>query len=222
MSTEDMIARLEKKNDENLGWSPTKFWDGMTTAEFKTCGTCIGNVDGTWYEEFPEVCMCEDGIDENGRIMVTTSWMKGYRRNKWELDNMWDGNQLERMVSGTDALHEDLQDVSKPMVIVGTDVINLYPSLDIKKVVGTVRDAVLESNIKWEQNDYLEGARYVALNWSEEKCRSSGLWRILPKRRCSRGTRPGLRGEGPQGGNRGDQEQWVFPHVREIVGSNCS
>ena len=32
LSTEDMIARLEIKNDENLGWSPTKFWDGMTTA----------------------------------------------------------------------------------------------------------------------------------------------------------------------------------------------
>ena len=103
-------------------------------------------------------------------------------------------------------MHEDLQDVLKPMVIIGTDVVNLYPSLDIKKVVGTVRDAVLNSNIKWEQNDYLEGARYVALNWSEEKCRASGLWRILPKRRSNRGTRPGLRGDGPQGGGRGDQE----------------
>ena len=73
---------------------------------------------------------------------------------------------------------------------------------------------MLESNIKWEENDYLEGARYVALNWSEDKCRSSGLWRILPHRRKNKGIRPGLRGEGPQGGSRGDQEQWVFPHVR--------
>ena len=81
-------------------------------------------------------------------------------------------------------------------------------------MVGTVKEAVLESKIKWQEIDYLEGPRYILLNWSEEKCRSSGLWRVLPKRRYSRGTRPGLKGVGPQGGTRGDQEQWVFPHVR--------
>ena len=57
-------------------------------------------------------------------------------------------------------------------------------------------------------------ARYVALNWSEDQCRRSMLGRILPKRRKAQGSRPGLRGEGPQGAERGDQEQWVFGNVR--------
>ena len=56
-------------------------------------------------------------------------------------------------------------------------------------------------------------ARYVALNWSEEQCRSK-LGRILPRRRNNQGSRPGLKGEGPQGAERGDQEQWVFAKVR--------
>ena len=89
-----------------------------------------------------------------------------------------------------------------------------YPSLDITKVVEDVQRAVLESDIKWQGMDYLEASRYVALNWSEEQCRTSGLRRILPTRRYTTGSRPGLRGVGPQGGERGDQEQWVFPQVR--------
>ena len=100
------------------------------------------------------------------------------------------------------------------MIIIGNDVVNLYPSLDITKVVEDVKRAVLESDIKWQEVDYLEAAQYVALNGTEQQCRASPLGRILPTRRKSRGTRPGLRGAGPQGGSRGDQEQWVFPRVR--------
>ena len=72
---------------------------------------------------------------------------------------------------------------------------------------------VLSSSMKWGDIDFLEGARYVALNWSAEKCRESGLRRILPVRRKNRCTRPGLRGAGPRGGMRGDTEQWLFPDV---------
>ena len=38
--------------------------------------------------------------------------------------------------------------------------------------------------------------------------------RILPRRRYSTGSRPGLTGTGPQGALKGDSEQWVFPKVR--------
>ena len=46
----------------------------------------------------------------------------------------------------------------------------------------------------------------------------------MPKRRGKRGTRPDLKGVGPRGRVKGDQEQWEFPDVvleewekREIV-----
>ena len=146
--------------------------------------------------------------------MITATCMQQVRREQWEKSNDWGEGELDRILLGTEVLHEDLQDVSSPMVIIGTDVVNLYPSLDIKKVVGNVGEAILDSKITWQEIDFLEGARYIALNWSEEKCRSSGLKRVLPTRRYNMGSRPGLKGEGPQGGQRGDQEQWVFPQVR--------
>ena len=77
-----------------------------------------------------------------------------------------------------------------------------------------VKDVVMDSKVCFEEIDYLEAARYVALNYTEEECRRSKLWRILPRRRGKGGTRPGLRGTGPQGHLRGDQEQWEFPRVR--------
>ena len=38
--------------------------------------------------------------------------------------------------------------------------------------------------------------------------------RVLPVRRCVNGSRPGITGVGPNGPERGDTEQWVFPRVR--------
>ena len=99
---------------------------------------------------------------------------------------------LDRRFSSQEVLPEDIQDQTVPMIILGSDVVNLYPSLDTRKVVGEVKNAILDSDIKWEEMDYLEAARYVALNWPEEKCRRSELRRVLPKRRGTRGTRPGL------------------------------
>ena len=64
------------------------------------------------------------------------------------------------------------------MVVIGSDVVNLYPSLDIARVVENVGVAVQESNITWSNLDYLEGCRYIALNWSEQACRTSKLRRV--------------------------------------------
>ena len=45
------------------------------------------------------------------------------------------------------------------------------------------------------------------------RCRQSPLRRVLPVRRGRRGCRPGIKGAGPRGPTRGDQEQWEFPDV---------
>ena len=84
--------------------------------------------------------------------------------------------------SSKDTLPEDVQDKTKPMVVVGTDVVKLYPTLDIQKVVGVVMEAMVDTEIIWEEIDYLEAACYVALNWTEEECQRSGLRRVLPRR----------------------------------------
>ena len=67
--------------------------------------------------------------------------------------------------------------------------------------------------MEWDNIDWLEFSRYIALNWSLEQCRKSKLRRILPTRRKTGGSRPGIKGVGPRGRERGDTEQWIFPQV---------
>ena len=66
---------------------------------------------------------------------------------------------MDDEVSSSVTLPEMIQDYTVPMVVLGSDVINLYPSLDIKKVVREVREAVMETKITWEEVDYLEASR---------------------------------------------------------------
>ena len=70
---------------------------------------------------------------------------------------------MDRMIRSVDALPEDLQDYSLPMVVVGSDVEALYPSLDIDRVCKMIYGAVMDSKIKWNNVDYREAARYVEL-----------------------------------------------------------
>ena len=73
-----------------------------------------------------------------------------------------------------------------------------------------MKDAVLESEMTWSNIDYLEASRYVVLNCSKKECHKSRLRKILLRRRGTRVTHPGIKGPGPRGKTRGDQEQWIF------------
>ena len=81
--------------------------------------------------------------------------------------------------------------------------VSLYPNLDTGKIVENLGEIIGRANIKWSNVDLLEGARYLALNWSEEQIRRSSLRRIIPWRRNNRGTRPGMRGGRTQGERQG-------------------
>ena len=219
ISTEDMVARVEILNDDMVDWSSGRYWAGMVEEDLVACGVCLGVDRGVYSREYPELCSCEegreaDGIDDKGRILTTMGYMRWLRRKNWERLVGWSDEDLERVYDSSEVLHEDLQDQTIPMVVVGSDVVQLYPSLDIEKVVEVVGRAVMETGVVWEEIDYLEASRYVALNWTAEQCVKSELRRVLPIRRYNTGSRPGLRGSGPQGGERGDTEQWVFPNVR--------
>ena len=120
---------------------------------------------------------------------------------------------IDRRIDSTEALEEDLQDFSKPMVIIGGDVVSLYPNLDKEKIVENLDNMIRESGIKWSNVDMMEGVRYLALNWSREQVRNSNLKRIIPWRRSRKGVKPGMRGVGPHGKEPGGQEQWEFPSV---------
>ena len=147
-------------------------------------------------------------------IRVKASIVKRMRKEGWMRDVNIKEMDEDRVWRITEVLEEDVQDMEAPQVIVGCDVEALYPSLDAKECAEVVREEVMRTKIQWKDMDFVEGARMIALNRSAAWCRRSKLKRVLPVRRGRTGVRPGVTGEGPMGGRRGDQEQWVFPAVR--------
>ena len=228
ISTEDMIAKLEGNNTTNMGWTKWSWWEGQTCGDYVGCGTCVGGEDVEYCAEEPEACTCEGNTGMGGH-RVTARWMKRYRRDTWEQEVGWDPLDRDKVWDSSEVLAEDVQDYQTRMVLMGFDVESLYPNLDIDIVGDRVKEAVMKSDIKWEGINYLEAVRYIALNWTESRCRSSNLRKVLPWRRKNNGTRPGVRGVGPKGPMVGDTEQWVFPKViltpeikLEIIGTALS
>ena len=141
--------------------------------------------------------------------------MKQIRRQEWmEKHSQEDLEDKDKLWRSYDMNAEDIQDQESKMVIIGCDVEALYPSLEVNECGRIVEEEVMRSSIKWEDLDYLEGARLIALNRSAEYCRVHQLHRVLPVRRGKTGVRPGVTGKGPMGEERGDQEQWRFPKVK--------
>ena len=228
ISTEDMIAKVVGLNETNMGWTKWSWYEGLEYEGYTGCGSCEGDWSRILDVEEPEVCRCT-GVMTMDNLRVTARWLKYYRRWRWEKSVKWDPREEDRTWLSSEVLQEDLQDYQTPMVILGFDVVSLYPSMDIARVGDKVREAVLKSSISWEGINYMEAVRYIALNWNEAQCRASKLRRVLPWRRKSQGSRPGIRGAGPKGPDVGDTDQWVFPRVilsdldkREILGAVLS
>ena len=59
--------------------------------------------------------------------------------------------------------------------------------MDAEKVAELVNNAVMKSEIKLTNLDYIEATRYLALNWTEEECLQSKLRRVLLGEDLTRG-----------------------------------
>ena len=120
---------------------------------------------------------------------------------------------MDKVWRPEEVLQEEIQDFEREMVVIGCDVESLYPNLDVEECGRIVEEEIMRTKITWEDLDYLEGCRMIALNRSAAYCRRHPLHRVLPVRRRKTGCRPGVTGNGPLGKERGDQEQWRFPLV---------
>ena len=111
-----------------------------------------------------------------------------------------------RLLRSREVEKELVQDRTKNMMIIGSDVEALYPSLEDMEVAEVVYKAIMESKVKFVNVDYREAVRYIAMNWSAQRCGQSDLRRVLPWRTNKGGVRPGVTGEGPMGMESGDCE----------------
>ena len=89
--------------------------------------------------------------------------MELLRQNIWSemTDKLEDGEFLDSMKVG----NEMIQDFGAPIEVIGFNVDALYPSLDWSNTEKVVKDSIMDSDIKLEDIDIMEGCRYIALNW---------------------------------------------------------
>ena len=121
------------------------------------------------------------------------------RRNK-----TWQGQPLK---SAMDAVNGDIQD-DLEMVIIGSDVQALYPSLADVDVAVICYEAVMKSDIRFDNINYRLATQYIAMNLNKEDQEFSELQRILPVRLTGvRGVRPGV------SASTESEKNWKFPKV---------
>ena len=155
ISTEDLLANFMMVDKMYEGWSPTKWWDGLTdeSGMYEACGVCVGKEEYEYDEENPEFCKCgaretafystvptesellstvpTDEDDQSwGTRRVTTNFLRSKRLEDWRKEHNW---KPEVIIDSKDALPEMLQDYSLPVEIIGCDVEALY-SLSIPRL----------------------------------------------------------------------------------------
>ena len=214
ISTEDMVARMIKVDRSLENWDENSWWEGVKYGKYMACVDCKGDMEYKLDLDNPELCVCEnvkDLLSPTDVVRTSVRYMELMRQRTWSM--LTDTMQGDDKLDSNEVRNEMIQDLGAPMEMIGFDVDALYPSLDWENTEEVIGESIRNSNIVFEDVDILEGCRYIALNWSGEKCRQSPLSRVLPVRRARTGTRPGITGTGPLGPEIHDQEQWRFPDV---------
>ena len=123
------------------------------------------------------------------------------RRNKSRPDII----NGQKVTYATDVDRSLVQDEDE-LVLVGADVISLFPSMVDIDVANLCYDAVMASKIKFSSIDYRKARLYIASNMNKTDQRLSPLWRVLPRRKSGvGGVRPGVTAS-PE-----CEENWIFP-----------
>ena len=101
-----------------------------------------------------------------------------------------------------------------PAVIIGADVVNHYPQLRVEASALAAKKAILLTDVKFNNINYKEAARYLALEMSDTEISLSGLRHVLPVRRSNKGTKPLVYGPLAMGNDTENDSQWRFPKIK--------
>ena len=124
-------------------------------------------------------------------------------KNEKEPMKDWEG---ERILYARDVINSMVQD-EQEVVVIGADVVALYPNLTDLEVANICYEAVMKSKVKIKNINYRKGLLYIAINMNKTDQRSSPLWRILPRRTSGGGVRPGVTSDPEK------EDHWYFPKV---------
>ena len=105
---------------------------------------------------------------------------------------------------------EELTAEDEELFVIANDVVALFPSMTSDMTGKIVRELVEDSELEFEGLDYMEIARYIAI----ERDQTGDLEEIeclLPKRRKSRGVAPGIKNPECTKREKNTQIVWDFP-----------
>ena len=110
--------------------------------------------------------------------------------NRQKIAKMFNGR---RVLEARDTIRKEVIQDEEDLVVTGADMEGLYPNLSDIEVAQLCFEAIMNSDIKFENIDYQKAGTYVALHLTEDEQRRSPLARILPRRKAGvRGVRPGV------------------------------
>jgi hypothetical protein len=131
---------------------------------------------------------------KNKRMKPQMRCMKANDFEDIEVREIRRGDAPRRMETGilrSDNLNNNLiQDKGNRIQVIGADV----EAVEVAEIVYT---AMMETKVKFDNVEWLEACKYIALTSTEQECRLGPLKRVLPQRRKVNGTRPGITGEDP-------------------------
>jgi hypothetical protein len=107
------------------------------------------------------------------------------------LDSKSECRSTEEMIEAFEKINKELEEVpqSRKFGIISMDVKALYPSMTIKRSKKIVKKMIIKSGIEYEQVDWKELSRYLAVFMTMEEILEDGLEKVIPKRKKT-GNRP--------------------------------
>ena len=218
-SGEDMLARVHEANKKTLArreeWLARRF-----TKIMKECESCADR---------PSLVIgcgnCQTHCQNAASVHDQSKWRE-----------FWDraaecGNCGPRI---TARVEQDCDTCGKPVdkkelerVLLGNDVVGLFPNIKSKNSGKIVREKVEESEIVFEGFDYKQGGRYIVMN-KRYTGNLKPLWNVLPWRRKVGGTAPGMTGKAVNSVEDDPEIQWTYPRAkatelqeRQIISRCC-
>ena len=96
-----------------------------------------------------------------------------------------------------------------PHVVIGADVIGLYPALDAEKSSEAVREETIKSGIEFEGVDWEEATTYLAINLDKFERKRMKVDSLVPTRRYVMGPKPTIHGKDSKSGKNMCSIKWV-------------
>ena len=116
----------------------------MEDEKYQACKNCPGEEHYSFDVRLPERCKSEEyKVEKSGtsggtksKIRTTGRFLMVHRRARSikEGSGSVSGSGGEVRINSKDVNPEDIQDFDQPMVVIGSDVISLYPNLDVEKI----------------------------------------------------------------------------------------